>query len=99
MNRFDKNEATLRNSIHPSLNIQDEKLYILFWNGYWNWPFYGMGEGNRGFVKNKCKYQNCFTTNQRAKLANKHLRIDAVVTHGWDNDLSKLTKQKVSQNS
>ena len=83
--------------IEPPLNIEDEKLNILFWNGFWNWPFFGMGVGNRGFVSNKCKYQNCFTTNQRKKLINKHSRIDAVVTHGWDEDLSKLATKKVSK--
>ena len=75
----------------------DEKLNILFWNGFWNWPFFGMGVGNRGFVSNKCKYQNCFTTNQRKKLINTHSRIDAIVAHGWDEDLSKLATKKVSQ--
>ena len=55
-----------------------------------------MGVGNRGFVANKCKYQNCYTTNQRKKLLQKHTRIDAVVVHGWDDSLAKLANTKVS---
>ena len=76
--------------------LQDEKLTILFWNGFWNWPFYGMGVGNRGFVSSKCKYTNCYTTNLRKKLSEKNKRIDAIVVHGWDKDLSKLVDTKVS---
>ena len=84
-----KNDDILR-------GLQDDKLTILFWNGYWNWPFYGMGVGNTGFVANKCRYTNCYTTNLRKKLSQKNKRIDAVVVHGWDNDLSKLSDTKVS---
>ena len=77
------------------VSSKDEKLNILFWNGFWNWPFFGMGVGNRGFVSNKCKYQNCYTTNQRKKIRNNHTRIDAVVVHGIDEDLAKLANKKV----
>ena len=77
------------------VSSKDEKLNILFWNGFWNWPFFGMGVGNRGFVSNKCKYQNCYTTNQRKKIRNNHTRIDAVVVHGIDEDLAKLANKNV----
>ena len=84
---------------HVVENIQplkDEKLNILFWNGFWNWPFFGMGVGNRGFVSNKCKYQNCYTTNQRKKITNSHTRVDAIVVHGFDEDLARLASTTVS---
>ena len=74
----------------------EDNLTILFWNGFWNWPFFGMGVGNRGFVANKCQYQNCYTTNQRKKLLNQHTRIDAIVVHGWDDSLNKLARTSVS---
>ena len=64
------------------------KKTILFWNGFWNWPFYGMGEGNSGFISNKCKYTNCYTTNRRSDLFNTEETIDAIIVHGWDKDLS-----------
>ena len=32
------------------LSSKNEKLNIVFWNGFWNWPFFGMGVGNRGFA-------------------------------------------------
>ena len=72
-----------------------DKLTILFWNGFWNWPFYGMGVGNSGFVANKCRCKNCYTTNLKKMLLQKHTRIDAIVVHGWDNDLAKLVDTKV----
>ena len=76
--------------------VDDERLNILFWNGFWNWPFFGMGVGNRGFIANKCKYQNCYTTNKRNKLRKSTTRVDAIVVHGFDADLAKLANTKVS---
>ena len=58
-----------------------------------------MGVGNRGFVANKCKYQNCYTTNQRKKITNNHTRIDAIVVHGPDDDLARLASTNVSRTS
>ena len=81
------------------LNSKNETLNIVFWNGFWNWPFFGMGVGNRGFVANKCQYQNCYTTNQRKKITNKHTRIDAIVVHGPDDDLARLASTNVSRTS
>ena len=85
-------------------STKDERLNILFWNSYWNWPFFGMGVGNRGFVSNKCKYQNCYTTNQREKIRDNHTRIDAIVVHGeWvhgiDKELAKLAETNVGDNT
>ena len=77
------------------ISTKDQRLNILFWNAFWIWPFFGMGVGNEGFVSNKCKYQNCYTTNQREKLGDNHTRIDAVVVHGIDDDLAKLAVKNV----
>ena len=44
----------------------NDNITILFWNFFWEID--RMGEGNSGFVKNKCKYTNCFTTNNRSEL-------------------------------
>ena len=56
--------------IDTPLSVKKQTLTILFWNGFWNWPYFGMGEGNAGFVSNNCKYQNCYTINDRDKLTN-----------------------------
>ena len=76
----------------------DEKLTILFWNRFWNWGYFGMGVGNRGFVSNKCEYSNCYTTNMRKKLMSRSTRIDAIVVHGWDEDLARLANTNVRVN-
>ena len=81
------------------ISTKDERSNILFWNAYWNRPFFGMGVGNIGFVSNKCKYQNCYTTNQREKIRDKHTRIDAIVVHGIDKELAKLAKTNVGVNA
>ena len=77
------------------VSSKDERLNILFWNRFWTLPFFAMGVGNKGFVQSKCKYQNCYTTNDRKKLENNHTRIDAVVVHGIAEDLAKLANKKV----
>ena len=66
----------------------DKKLTILFWNGFWKWPFYGMGEGNTGFISHKCEYTNCYTTNNRKELFQADKIIDAVIVHGLDKDIT-----------
>ena len=73
----------------------NEKLSILFWNKFWDLPFFGMGEGNTGFENNGCIYTNCYTTNLRKKLLEKGNRIDAVVVHRWDNDLARFANTNV----
>ena len=77
------------------VSSKDERLNILFWNKYWKLPFFGMGVGNKGFVQNNCKYQNCYTTNQRNKILDNHTRIDAIVVHGINEDLAKLANKNV----
>ena len=70
-----------------TVEIHDnEKLSILFWNKFWDLPFFGMGEGNTGFVNNRCKYTNCYTTNLQNKLVEKENGIDTLVVYGWDDD-------------
>ena len=32
----------------------NDNITILFWNSFWFWPLFGMGEGNSGSIKNKC---------------------------------------------
>ena len=58
----------------------NDNITILFWNFFWEID--RMGEGNSGFVKNKCKYTNCFTSNDRADLYRTDKRVDAVIVHG-----------------
>ena len=58
----------------------NDNITILFWNFFWEID--RMGEGNSGFVKNKCKYTNCFTSNNRLDLYLPDKRVDAVVVHG-----------------
>ena len=81
--------------IDTPFSIDKQKLIILFWNGFWNWPYFAMGEGNSGFVSNNCKYQNCYTTNQRDTMTNNLSTIDVVVTHGYDEALSQLATKTV----
>ena len=64
-----------------------DNITILFWNSFWVYPLFGMGEGNSGFIKRKCKYTNCFTTHHRSDLYLPDKRIDAVVVHGWSREL------------
>ena len=75
-------------------------LTILFWNQLWRNPFFGMGTGNEGFVRYKCRYTNCFTTNKRTIFLNGKSQIDAIVVHGpvfWELEgLAKMVKTHVS---
>ena len=67
--------------------MKDENITILFWNSFWVYPLFAMGEGNSGFIKNKCKYTNCFTTHRRSELYQENKKVDAVVVHGWSKEL------------
>ena len=67
-------------------------ITILFWNSFWVYPLFGMGEGNSGFIKSKCKYTNCFTTHHRSELYFPDSKIDAVVVHGRSPELHKELK-------
>ena len=79
-------------SFKGSKKLLDERITILFWNSFWVYPLFAMGEGNTGFIKNKCKYTNCFTTHQRSELFRSDKKVDAVVVHGWDKELSDNLK-------
>ena len=70
----------------------NDNITILFWNSFWVYPLFGMGEGNSGFIKSKCKYTNCFTTHHRSELYLPNKRIDAVVVHGRSQELIKELK-------
>ena len=69
-----------------------DNITILFWNSFWVYPLFGMGEGNSGFIKSKCKFTNCFTTHHRSELYLPDKRIDAVVVHGRSQELMKELK-------
>ena len=94
-NNFETKEISSAKTIDTPLSVKKQRLTILFWNGFWNWPYFGMGEGNAGFVSNNCKCQNCYTINDRDKLTNNLSTIDAVVTHGYDEALSQLATKTV----
>ena len=64
------------------------RINILFWNGFWQWPYHGMGKGNKGFIAHNCKYTNCYTSIKRSELFQSDKIIDAVIVHEWDKDLS-----------
>ena len=70
----------------------NDNITILFWNSFWVYPLFGMGEENSGFIKSKCKYTNCFTTHHRSELYLPDKRIDAVVVHGRSQELMKELK-------
>ena len=58
-----------------------------------------MGGGNLGFLAQKCKYTNCYTTIQRRDLFQSDKRIDAVVIHGWNRDLNtELEHGRIGEN-
>ena len=66
---------------------------ILFWNQYWDFKYFKMGAGNRGF-KPCPNFHNCYTTTRRSKLINKHEIIDAVVFHGVSLKIYAIEKLK-----
>ena len=68
---------------------EEDKINILFWNSFWVYPLFAMGEGNTGFIKSKCRYTNCYTTHHRSALCLPDKKIDAVVVHGLDRELNK----------
>ena len=70
----------------------NDNITILFYNSFWVYPLFGMGEENRGFIKSKCKYTNCFTTHHRSELYFSDKKIDAVVVHGRSPELIKELK-------
>ena len=66
-----------------------ERKTILFWNSYWDWRYFQMGVGNRGFKK--CpEFKNCYTTTRKTKLTNPNEIIDAIVFHGVGLNTSEI---------
>ena len=66
-----------------------ERKTILFWNSYWDWRYFQMGVGNRGF-KSCPEFKNCYTTTTKTKLTNPHEIIDAIVFHGVRLNISEI---------
>lgn len=59
---------------------QKDKKFILQWTNSTSAPFYFMKVGNLAFVRNKCKYTNCFVTNNTQFLDES--QFDAVIFNG-----------------
>lgn len=59
---------------------QKDKKYILQWTNSTRAPFNFMRVGNSAFVRNRCKYTNCFVTNDTRFLDES--QFDAVVFNG-----------------
>ncbi|XP_050350036.1 alpha-(1,3)-fucosyltransferase C-like isoform X2 [Nymphalis io] len=64
------------------LNHRNMK-YILQWTRRFSAPFDFMGEGNSAFVKNKCKFTNCYVTDNSWHFLN-HSDFDAIAFNGRD---------------
>ena len=72
-----------------TLKTNSEKKTILFWNSYWDWKYFQMGVGNRGF-KSCPEFKNCYTTTRKTKLTNPNEIIDAIVFHGVGLNISEI---------
>ncbi|XP_034833165.1 alpha-(1,3)-fucosyltransferase C-like [Maniola hyperantus] len=57
--------------------------YILQWTRRFSAPFDFMGEGNSMFIKKKCKYNNCFVTDNRDYFIEQS-DFDAIAFNGRD---------------
>ncbi|XP_045513998.1 alpha-(1,3)-fucosyltransferase C-like [Pieris brassicae] len=57
--------------------------YVLQWTRRFSAPFDWMGEGNSAFVKYKCKYTNCYVTDDRSYFLDQK-DFDAIVFNGRD---------------
>lgn len=62
---------------------QRDTKYILQWTRRYSAPFDMMGEANYAFVENKCKYTNCYVTND-AEFFAKVTDFDAIAFNGRD---------------
>ena len=67
----------------------NKRKTILFWNSYWDWRYFQMGVGNRGF-KSCPEFKNCYTTTRKTKLTNPNEIIDAIVFHGVGLNTSEI---------
>lgn len=61
--------------------LPKELKYILLWTQKDYAPFYYLGEGQRGFLKNNCSVINCYVTSNR-KFFNDTTQFDAVAFNG-----------------
>ncbi|VVD04032.1 unnamed protein product [Leptidea sinapis] len=67
-----------------SVSIENNNMkYILQWTSKSRPPFYHMGEGNSAFIENKCKYTNCYVTDDRNYFPNE-TDFDAIAFNGMD---------------
>lgn len=59
-----------------------ELKYILLWTPQEASPFYYLGNGQQGFIKNKCEFTNCFVTPKRNYFGGDITKFDAVAING-----------------
>lgn len=59
-----------------------ELKYILLWTPQDASPFYYLGNGQQGFIKNKCEFTNCFVTPKRNYFGGDITKFDAVAING-----------------
>ncbi|KAI8440862.1 hypothetical protein MSG28_009171, partial [Choristoneura fumiferana] len=62
--------------------FSNELKYILLWTPQDASPFYYLGNGQQGFIKNKCEFTNCFVTPKRDYLGGDITKFDAVAING-----------------
>ncbi|CAH4023269.1 unnamed protein product [Pieris brassicae] len=72
--------------------------YVLQWTRRFSAPFDWMGEGNSAFVKYKCKYTNCYVTDDRSYFLDQK-DFDAIVFNGRDVIHQGMPFQMPSQRS
>lgn len=59
-----------------------ELKYILLWTPQDASPFHYLGNGQQGFIKNKCEFTNCFVTPKRNYFGGDITKFDAVAING-----------------
>ncbi|XP_060803047.1 alpha-(1,3)-fucosyltransferase C-like [Amyelois transitella] len=93
-----KKEKSFRPKLNASIKSKDLK-YILMWTSPKNVPFVYLEEGQRRFIKNRCKFKNCYVTPDRFYLED-YTQFDAVIFAGPDlvtEDIDLPSRRSVNQ--
>ncbi|KAI8436161.1 hypothetical protein MSG28_004250, partial [Choristoneura fumiferana] len=77
------NLEKLVDKLQKNVNAKSDLKYILQWTNPKNVPFVYMGVGQQVFIDRKCKYTNCFVTDDRDYLGDV-TKFDAIAFAGTD---------------
>ncbi|KAI8436167.1 hypothetical protein MSG28_004250 [Choristoneura fumiferana] len=80
---LEQNLEKLVDKLQKNVNAKSDLKYILQWTNPKNVPFVYMGVGQQVFIDRKCKYTNCFVTDDRDYLGDV-TKFDAIAFAGTD---------------